>query len=728
MRLTRSVVTFATCLGAFLVLLPLGLEKPGLPLHLRANEPTELGLALSLSLDGDARCEAIDLTRIYHQFPYSAALRLHLTDIETPDAGAPAFHGDPLFAWVAALPARAAGANGMLALNALCLLGIFLTAGRRRGETGDADAGPGWVFNAVFLLAGSVFLYTYWLGPTVFHAFLVSLSLYLRLRLPVDGRGAHGGDYRAMASGATLGAAAAAHPWLLILAPAILAQRRALVAAGGLVVGVGLSIAAALGAGMAPLPALETAHVFDVKDPYDLPWMREEPKEVTPPVLGELADSPLRAAFHTVFFTLFEQRSGLFPYLPATLPLLLWLGVALWRRRFPWRNLPTFELLLAAGLLLGVMAQPWVKGSEVGAAALGNPAWVVLAPAILFLVPATPPAWVTLVATGLGVLTLGPALVSTLGGAMAYGGAQGHTRGPLMSRLPLDPAHVQAADGYLLMPLSAGSLDAELWIPKHLGQIQGDEAWMMGNTRGRLWLTTAEPIHEPVSFAVRTLASNNRITVTLDGDQQVLNFPDVPRTGSTTRIVFSPPAGQKRRVLDDGRDRWLYPLDVSSEWGRKPIWNRTAPVNFYLGVALAFLGPESFLEQDVYGARFEECAVPDRVYADEDIRAVARVTNTSAHPWPVTGAVKVRLGYRWLASDGTTVAEGPRTDFHPDPPAPVPPQATEMVWMHVEAPPQPGLYELELEPIYENISWFSEHGVETCRRPVEVTPALADAP
>ena len=376
-----------------------------------------------------------------------------------------------------------------------------------------------------------------------------------------------------------------------------------------------------------------------------------------------------------------------------------------------------------------VVAQGFAPPAELGAGLIGHPAWVVLSPALLLGLRRVPATWVTLVAGALGVLFLGPAQVSTLGGAMAYADSQGHTRGAVLDRLPLDPASVGRADGYRVLPLGGpADLDGRLWMPKHVSEIFGDEVWLLGHTRSTLYLTTARPLDDAV-FQVRTLGTPNAVHVDFEGRREALHFPQAGPEGSSTRLHFQAlsKVGSRRRLAtpDGDRDLWVYRLTVTAERGFKPSWNGNSYVSFYMGAAVAFLGPQSFLEQDVYGAELSVCEAPPEVHAGDEFLAAVNVRNTSASPWPVGGAVEVRLGYRWLGADGTAVAEGERTDL---PTGPVPVGETVSSWVQVKAPHQIGALRLEIDPIYENVAWFSHKGSSTCVVDVEVLPARPENP
>jgi hypothetical protein len=80
----------------------------------------------------------------------------------------------------------------------------------------------------------------------------------------------------------------------------------------------------------------------------------------------------------------------------------------------------------------------------------------------------------------------------------------------------------------------------------------------------------------------------------------------------------------------------------------------------------------------------------------------------------------VNLAYHWLDASGKQIVEdGLRTPM----PWPVPPGGRVSVQQKVLAPPAPGSYILELDPVFETVAWFSEkNGGKTLRIPVEVLP------
>ena len=111
---------------------------------------------------------------------------------------------------------------------------------------------------------------------------------------------------------------------------------------------------------------------------------------------------------------------------------------------------------------------------------------------------------------------------------------------------------------------------------------------------------------------------------------------------------------------------------------------------------------------------------PPQVRAGEAFALTTRLFNRSRFPWTADGAARVNLAYHWLDAAGKQIVEdGLRTPM----PWPVPPGGRVSVQQKVLAPPAPGSYILELDPVFETVAWFSEkNGGKTLRIPVEVLP------
>ena len=74
----RSTSIVLLCLTLFLVLMPLGVNRPGMPSTMKADEPAYYLMALSIARDGDLLCETKDLARLWEEFPYQRTRNLIL--------------------------------------------------------------------------------------------------------------------------------------------------------------------------------------------------------------------------------------------------------------------------------------------------------------------------------------------------------------------------------------------------------------------------------------------------------------------------------------------------------------------------------------------------------------------------------------------------------------------------------------------------------------------------
>jgi SAM-dependent methyltransferase len=97
-----------------------------------------------------------------------------------------------------------------------------------------------------------------------------------------------------------------------------------------------------------------------------------------------------------------------------------------------------------------------------------------------------------------------------------------------------------------------------------------------------------------------------------------------------------------------------------------------------------------------------------------------RVRNESPVPWET--AAQLRVGDRWLASDGSAVMfEDARAFIETR----VEPGGECEIQLDVVAPRRPGRYQLEVDLIQESIGWFADRGSSALRLPVLV---FADGP
>ncbi|HEY4278307.1 MAG TPA: hypothetical protein VGM91_08820 [Conexibacter sp.] len=95
-----------------------------------------------------------------------------------------------------------------------------------------------------------------------------------------------------------------------------------------------------------------------------------------------------------------------------------------------------------------------------------------------------------------------------------------------------------------------------------------------------------------------------------------------------------------------------------------------------------------------------------------------RVRNDGDWPWRwgLDRPPLVRLGVRWRREDGEMIEMPSRSPF----PCTVEPGAVELVAVSVQAPDEPGHYELLIDVVHENVRWFDVGTPE----PVEVAPSV----
>ena len=205
----------------------------------------------------------------------------------------------------------------------------------------------------------------------------------------------------------------------------------------------------------------------------------------------------------------------------------------------------------------------------------------------------------------------------------------------------------------------------------------------------------------------------------LAGDKQARDFDEVDAGGVSFRLEFDP--DKPDRVRHDSRGEiYYYRIKLSTRVGEKPAWRQEASASDYLGVAVAFLGSRDFLSRDLYDAGWPVCGVPPSVSPGERFLAATRIRNSSQHRWSDRGPARVRLSYRWLDADGQEIPHGSRrTEL----PRAIEPGQEIASWVTIDAPRDPGIYTLELDPVFENVAWFSSRNSEaTCRAEITVAP------
>src|SRR5436190_21283546 len=180
--MSRPVALGLACLSLFLLGFPLTVRKPGLPTNLKADEPAYYLMALSIARDHDLRVEVRDIDRLFEEFPFGPTRNLILT---SDDDWHTVHFGKPLAYSLLAAPFAALwGANGMVLLNALLVVGmVWMGAFYLRRYNDDGIAA---LASAGFFLMSTAFAYVFWLQPEVFNMACVALCLFLGFR-PRDG-------------------------------------------------------------------------------------------------------------------------------------------------------------------------------------------------------------------------------------------------------------------------------------------------------------------------------------------------------------------------------------------------------------------------------------------------------------------------------------------------------------------------------------------------------------
>ncbi|HET9226377.1 MAG TPA: hypothetical protein VFR31_06900, partial [Thermoanaerobaculia bacterium] len=416
-----------------------------------------------------------------------------------------------------------------------------------------------------------------------------------------------------------------------------------------------------------------------------------------------------------VGYFLWGRHAGLLPYLPfAVLSLLLFL---IHGRRSTERWL---LLAGAAGIALFFLLQiAW--NWQGGGGFIGNRYYINVYPAFLFLVTRIRPRWAIPAGYAFAGFFLGPLLFTPFGAGGPEPTLQAHVRNIPFRWLPLELT-LKNVPGYHRVPLGdfrvIGRRDQ--FLP--LGPL-----WVRGADFVEIYLIAGQPIEKAV-FQVSSPAPRNRVGIEMGDTEQELTL----KAGEAQRVELRPGKPTRAWTTTAGT-QYAYRMVVTPETGRILHWTRELPPescsyfasnekveeSFFVGAELTYLGSGETLEADLYAVRWGDVTVPAQVAAGQRFQIATRLFNQSRVTWPNRDGASVYLSYHWKTLDGRPVVwEGERTDL----PAPVPPGGEVNVQQDIVAPPQPGRYVLELDPVFEHVSWFSErNGGTTLRREIEVT-------
>ncbi|MEM7350341.1 MAG: hypothetical protein AAF657_06015 [Acidobacteriota bacterium] len=735
--MNRPVLLAFACLASFLVLVPLTLKKPGLPMQLYGNEATQYLTASSLIHDGDLRCDAADLDRLFAEFPFAQGVAVELLSDDGWQTAR--FAGPVIYPLLAAPFGALAGGGGVIALNALLFLTVIGAACWRLRRF--ATEGMALLYGTGFFVFSTAFVYLFRMQAEIFVMAAVMLSFCLGWVDRDDPK--RGGSRRTLVlSGLALALAVAHEPALALLGLPLLAghlgrnQRAAgawlLGFAGTLVLTLLLTLTIT-GYAWPPTsspangeePGIEVT-TFRLSSPHDTPWKDDtstaeggrgetlaSATSATNSTSAPLGRRSITNVVEDAAFLFWGRRTGLLPYFPLILPILFLFATAVQRTRPQW-------VLLASGSALAVLQLIFEPtAAALYDAQIGNPNAVAIYPTFLFLLSRLPARMVTL-SYGLGALVLSTLLLTLFGAGVPNALNHAHTRNFPFAWLPFEyPTLGRAADFSQLEIRGIASPDttAKLFASSDQAEEIGGELWMLGGEAAELWLVSRQEVPSMV-FNLRNTAPTNHIELALGKEKHERAFEDTDPQGIAFQLAFRPRRPHRVRYDSEGRLN-VYRLRLDTRYGEKPRWAKKSQNPSYVGTALSFLGTQEFLQRDIYPTEWLSCDAPPTVAPEEAFLAVVRLRNASPHPWPALGTARVQLSYHWLSPAGENIAyNGLRTELAET----VEPGAELTSWLTIEAPQAPGRYLLEVDPVLENVAWFStRNGGSTCRAEIDVT-------
>jgi hypothetical protein len=708
--LRKPLILTWVCLTLFFVLFPLTLAKPGLPMLLKADEPANYLMAVSLWRDGDLRCESRDLERLFHEFTHRSDNLFLMSEDgwKTVHFSAPLVY--PLFA---APAAGLFGANGLIALNAaltMLMVGMGTVYLRRFNRESIA-----FLFAMGFFLMSCSFVYIFWLQTEVFHMTCVTIAFLLVIGMRRS-QSAQLSWLAIAASAASLSLAVYSKPMLAALALPVLYfsfRRRGWKAAAiwCLIAVLTLVLLAGLALTLTdtPWPYLsESRRPVNVSSP--VAFMERKASEVIQPRVFTHSEPRserigfflkrfdprirgFRVLLDNVGYFLWGRHVGLLLYMPFAGVCLLLFVLHDWRSTGRWLILASLAISTVAFFLL--LPDRWHGGGGF----IGNRYLVIAYPALLFLVTRIRPSWLIAAGFALGGIFLGAVLSTPFGAPVDHPTLQSHVRNRPFRYFPFELTLARRIPGYL------GEYHSGVWFRGRADvfQPQGDELWFHGAELVEAWMITDRPLTEAV-FLVRSGAPRNTVEICLEGEcgRAVFAKSDDPIRQTVT---VTPEKAWKARRSEEGRTTYTYRLTVQTSDGEKPTWRGAGDEDFYLGAAILYLGSSHERDRDLYHVDWIRVEEVEPVVAGAPIELNVEVQNTSHERWPSRGATRVQLSYHWTDADGrTTVRGGPRTPL----PSDVPPGETVTLVQRLLAPEVPGDYTVTLDLVREQVAWFSD--------------------
>lgn len=739
-------------LAAFLVIFPLTIQKPGLPLTLKADEAAYYLMAESLARDGDLEVERKDATRLFDRYPMRPAKNVILM---SDDGWESVYYGKPyIYSLFAAPMVRLFGPNGMVAFNmALLLACVWMGAVYLRRFNSD---GLALLFATGFFLASSAFAYVFWLHPEVFNLAAIAACLFFAFHTFATGPGRHGTAWARFGapaiSGAVLAPAVYNKPMFAAVGVAalyvllrrwdvkstlvwILAAATAMAGICGLSIALTGHASAYLGVARAGV----TLHSEDL-DGALAPMRARREAAANRPASDQPASEPAGAAseaasrndrsnswgwifkpppihprklIEEVPYFLWGRHVGLFPYMP-------FVAVALLLFLFHSRHSPARWLLLASTVLIATYTMLWVWFNwHGGGGFVGNRYFVSVYPAFLFLVTRIRPRWFTAAGFALAGLLVGGIIFTPFGSPVREPTLQSHVRYAPFRWFPFELSIRGQIPGY------RGVTQQELYFlgRSDVFRPHGHWMWMHAGEPVEVFVFSWEPIEE-TSFFVRSYSVPNRITLELGGDRQVVDLD----SSRQTKVVLRPRRPYKVRWdqnlrLKTPQRQFVYRLLATSEAGSFPPPGGLHPAAFRVGALILHLGDADNIDRDVFHARWNVLQAPVELVAGETGEVEVTVRNTSDARWPHVDTLPIVLSYHWLTADGQDYAWEHERTFLPHP---VEPDRAVTVTLPVVAPDEPGDYLLQLDAVRERVGWFSRKNPEAVPAPIPVTVGGGD--
>lgn len=715
LTLIRRPLTLAwVCVTLFFVLFPLTLAKPGLPLLLKADEPANYMMAVSLWRDGDLRCESRDIERLFHEFPQ----RTNNLFLMSKDGWRSVYFSAPLVYPMFAAPAAGLfGANGMVALNAaLMMIMIALGTSYLRRFNQESIAA---LFTSGFFVLSCSFVYVFWLQPEIFHMTCVLVSFFL-VSKKEWWRSGRAGWLALAGSAVSLSLATYSKPMLAALSLPILVVsirrrgfRAAVVWSLTAVATLGLLAGLARALTDAPWPYLvPSRRPVTVSSPVAFMERKASPSTSSPAAVRpdtsvdrvgvhlnnfDPRNVDFRLLVENMGYFLWGRHVGVLLYMPfAALCILLFL---LHDRRSQTGWLILVSLATSSLAFFLLLPDRWHGGGGF----IGNRYFVIVYPALLFLVTKVRPAWIIALGFALAGVFVGPVLWTPFGAPVDHPTLQAHVRNSPFRYFPFELSLARRIPGY------GGAYHSGAWFRGRADamQIRGDELWFQGAATVEAWMSTDQPLADAV-FAVRSGSPRNTVEICLEGDCERAVFDGVDERDR--RQVEVRPQRPWRRRREYGAEVLTYRLSVSTLNGEKPTWRGAGDEEFYLGAAVLFLGSSGERDRDLYHVTWSRVEQAERVQAGARFQVPVEFENTSQEIWPIRGATRVALSYHWLDSAGRIlVRDGLRTPL----PSDVGPGETVAVIQQVLAPDASGEYTLQLDLVREQVAWFSERAVDT---------------